>query len=135
MTMPVPFDTHAYIHTLIQAGFPPDQAEAHAQALIDALVSATVTPGEHIVLKVELLARMDGLRNELLARMDMLRDEMLGRMDMLRTELLARIEKLEADLTARITKLEGRVNILYWLAGATLLLQGVTLALVLRLPG
>lgn len=119
MTMPVPFDTHAYIQTLTEAGFTQDQAEAHAQALTEALVNAAVSPGQQVLLKAEFLARMAEQRAELLAHIDAVR-----------SELMARIEDVRTELLARIVALERTVKIQSWMIGATLLLQGVTLAVL-----
>jgi hypothetical protein len=130
MTMPVPFDTHAYIQTLTEAGLTQDQAEAHAQALTGALVNAAVSPSQQVLLKAEFLARMAEQRAELLARMDDVRAELLARIDDVRAELLARMEEVRTELLARIVALERTAKIQSWMIGATLLLQGVTLAVL-----
>lgn len=106
MTMPIKFDTLEYARRLAEAGIPADQADAHAQALSDALATASVTPAELVL-----------VRSELLARMDMLKSEVYARIDLLKVEIDARFERLEAGLRS-----------LRWLFGLSLALQVVVLA-------
>ena len=70
MTMPIKFDTLEYARRLAEAGIPADQADAHAQALSEALATASVTPAELVLVRSELLARMDMLKSEIDARFD-----------------------------------------------------------------
>ena len=128
MTMPIKFDTLEYARRLAEAGIPADQADTHAQALSDALATASVTPAELVLVRSELLARMDMLKSELLAQMDLLKSEVSARIDLLKVEIDARFERLETGLRS-----------LRWLFGLALAGQVVTLALVgvilARLPG
>lgn len=128
MTMPIKFDTLEYARKLAEAGIPADQADAHAQALSDALATASVTPAELVL-----------VRSELLARMDMLKSEVYARIDLLKVEIDARLERMKAEIDARFERLEAGLRPLRWLLGVALAGQVVTLALVgvvlTRLPG
>jgi len=57
------FDTHAYIKRLESAGISPEQAEAHAQAMVEALRGGVATRADLMEVKSDLkkqIARMDG---------------------------------------------------------------------------
>ena len=161
MTMPIKFDTLEYARRLAEAGIPADQADAHAQALSDALATASVTPAELVLVRSELLARMDMLKSELLAQMDLLKSELLAQMDLLKSEVYARIDLLKVEIDARFDRfrveidtrldrfeveidtrferLEAGLRQVRWLVGLALAGQVATLALVgmllTRLPG
>lgn len=128
MTMPIKFDTLEYARRLAEAGIPADQADAHAQALSDALAAASVTPAELVLVRSELLARMDTLKTEVYARMDRLK-----------VEIDARFERVEARLDGLEARFESKLRPLRWLLGIALAGQVVTLGLVAvilaRLPG
>ena len=128
MTMPIKFDTLEYARRLAEAGIPADQADAHAQALSDALATASVTPAELVLVRSELLARMDMLKSELLTRMDMLKSELSAQMDLLKSEVYARIDLLKVEIDARFERLEAGLRSLRWLFGLSLALQVVVLA-------
>ena len=139
MTMPIKFDTLEYARRLAEAGIPADQADAHAQALSDALATASVTPAELVLVRSELLARMDMLKSELLAQMDMLKSELSAQMDLLKSEVYARIDllkveidarfdRLKVEIDARLERLEAGLRSLRWLFGLLLALQVVVLA-------
>lgn len=119
MTMPIQFDTLEYAKTLQAAGIPQDQAEAHAQALVAALSGTVVVPGEMVLMKADLLARMDLLRHELEARMDLFKQELLAQMDLMKHELEARMDTIKLALEARMDamkrSLEGRLRWTLWL--------------------
>lgn len=70
--MPMKFDTLQYATRLIEAGVPQAQAEAQSRALHEALSEGTVTPGDLLILKADVIARIeilkhdvDGMRHEL----------------------------------------------------------------------
>jgi len=72
MSMPMKFDTLQYATRLIEAGVPQAQAEAQSRALHEALSEGTVTPGDLLILKADVIARIeilkhdvDGMRHEL----------------------------------------------------------------------
>ena len=136
MTMPIKFDTLEYARKLAEAGIPPDQADAQAQALSDALATASVTPAELVLVRSELLARMDMLKSEVYARIDLLKVEIDARFDRLNVEIDARFDRLKVEIDVRFERLEARLR---WLLGIALAGQVVTLALVgvvlTRLPG
>ena len=121
MTMPIKFDTLEYARRLAEAGIPADQADAHAQALSEALATASVTPAELVLVRSELLARMDMLKTEVYARMDRLKVEIDARIDQLKVEIDARLDRFEA-----LTNI--RFKVLYWLTGLSLVMSGLTLA-------
>lgn len=143
MTMPIKFDTLEYARKLAEAGIPADQADAHAQALSDALATASVTPAELVLVRSELLARMDLLKSEVYARIDLLKVEIDARFDRLNVEIDARFERLNVEIDARFDRLnieidarferfEARTNakfkVLYWLTGISLVMSGLILA-------
>ena len=143
MTMPIKFDTLEYARRLAEAGIPADQADAHAQALSDALATASVTPAELVLVRSELLARMDMLKSEVYARIDLLKVEIDARLDRLNIEIDARFERLNVEIDGRFERLyieiDAKLRPLRWLLGVALAGQLVTLALVgmilTRLPG
>ena len=137
--MPIKFDTLEYARRLAEAGIPADQADAHAQALSEALATASVTPAELVLVRSELLARMDMLKSEVYARMDRLKVEIDARIDQLKVEIDARLDGIEARLDGIEVRLESKLRPLRWLIGLALAGQVVTLGLVAviltRLPG
>ena len=158
MTMPIKFDTLEYARRLAEAGIPADQADAHAQALSEALATASVTPAELVLVRSELLARMDMLKTEVYARMDRLKVEIDARIDQLKVEIDARFDLFKSEIDARFdlfksemdarfdrfksemdARLESKLRPLRWLLGIALAGQVVTLGLVAviltRLPG
>jgi len=106
MTMPIQFDTLEYAKTLQAAGIPQDQAEAHAQALGTALAGAVVVPSELVLVKADLLARMELLKHELVARMDSIKHELEVRMDSIKHELEARMDSIKHELEARMDAMQ-----------------------------
>jgi deoxyribodipyrimidine photolyase-like uncharacterized protein len=98
MTMPIQFDTLEFAKTLQAAGIPQDQAEAHAQALGTALSGAVVVPSELVLVKADLLARMELLKHELEARMDSLQQAFEARMDTLENSF-GKLRRLVLTLT------------------------------------
>jgi len=97
MTMPIQFDTLEFARTLQAAGIPQDQAEAHAQALGTALSGAVVVPSELVLVKADLLARMELLKLELEARMDAMQQAFEARMDAMQQAFEARMDTLESS--------------------------------------
>ena len=128
MTMPIKFDTLEYARRLAEAGIPADQADAHAQALSDALATASVTPAELVLVRSELLARMDMLKNDMLARMDLLKVEIDARFDLFKSEIDARFALFETRLERLEALTNTKFKVLYWLTGLSLVASGLTLA-------
>lgn len=129
--MPIKFDTLEYVKRLIEAGVPSEQAEAQVQALAGALSEATVGPADQLILKADLLARMDELKREIYVRMDELRYEIYAHIDVVAQELHARIDKVEADLKRLNTKMS-------WFFGgmlALLALQAVEIGALVYIIG
>ena len=139
MTMPIQFDTLKYAKRLTEAGIPPDHAEAQAQALSDVLADTIVVPGDLVLLKADLLSRIELLRQELTASIELVRQELTGSIELLRQETLAKFElarreldALEQRFNAKLEALEQRINgkfkTLHWVLGAMLVLHIATLA-------
>jgi hypothetical protein len=98
--MPIKFDTLEYTRHLINAGIPATQAEAQARALSEAMVEI-VSSSELLLLKTDIIARIE----------------------MLRTHMDAKIDALRAEMNA----LQGRFLPLYLMVGLSLALHGITL--------
>ncbi|MQA22771.1 CCDC90 family protein [Rugamonas rivuli] len=111
MNMPIKFDTLSYARKLEEAGLPQQQAEAQSLALRDALAESTVTPGDMLLLKTDLIARLEILRSDLQGQIDTLK---------------AQIAELKAHMNIRF-------NILYMLTGLSLVLHGVTLGVLFKI--
>jgi hypothetical protein len=109
MTMPIQFDTLEYARRLAEAGIPEAQADAHAQALSDVLANAIVVPGDLLLLKTDLVARMDILRHDVDAKLMAFREE-----------FRLKLEALEARIHARLDKLG-------WLVAASLIMNAAIL--------
>ncbi len=131
MNMPIHFNTLDYARKLSEAGLPAEQAEAHAQALADALSEATVTPSELVLLRTDLLARIEMLRTETLASLDKFRVETQASIEKLRAETQASIEQLRNEMNSRLGRVEAHLKRLYWLVGLTLLSNTAVLITVL----
>ena len=112
MTMPIKFDTRQYAKTLAEAGIPQDQADAHAQALLAALSEGTVTPGEVVVLKAEVMARIDSVKAEIMTQVDSVKAEVMARVDAVKAEVMARIDSVKAEVMAEIVALKHQVQVL-----------------------
>jgi uncharacterized small protein (DUF1192 family) len=111
MTMPIKFDTLVYTKRLVEAGIPPDQAETHAHALLAALSESTVAPSELVL-----------VRSDLIARIDMLRTEMNTRI----AEVNAKIEALRAEMTAKFSTVS-------WMLGVSFALHAVTIGMLWKI--
>lgn len=157
MTMPIKFDTLEYTRSLIEAGIPPVQAEAQATALSDALAEATVAPSELLLLRTDMIARIEMLRAEMNHKFDALRAEMNAKLEALEEWFNAKLEALEERFNAKLEALEERFNAklealeqrlrayidrklttVYWMAGIALALNAVQITaliyIISRLP-
>ncbi len=128
MTMPIQFDTLKYAKRLTEAGIPPDHAEAQAQALSDVLADTIVVPGDLILLKVDVIARIEVVRQELTASIELLRQETLAKFELARRELDALEQRFNAKLEALELRINGKFKTLHWVLGAMLVLHIATLA-------
>ena len=128
MTMPIQFDTLKYAKRLTEAGIPPDHAEAQAQALSDVLADTIVVPGDLVLLKADLLSRIELLRQELTASIELLRQETLAKFELARRELDALEQRFNAKLEALEQRINGKFKTLHWVLGAMLVLHIATLA-------
>jgi len=140
MTMPIKFDTLQYTQSLIDAGIPPVQAEAQAQALTQAMDEATVAPSELVLLRTDMIARIEMLRIEMNEKFDALRAEMNAKFDALRAEMNAKLEALEDRFNAKLEALEQhlrayidrKLTTVYWMVGISLALHAVTIGMLVR---
>ncbi|WP_332853879.1 hypothetical protein [Duganella sp. S19_KUP01_CR8] len=107
MNMPIKFDTLEYARKLVEAGMSRDQASAQAQALSEALSEATVAPAELVLLRADLIARMEIQKHD--------------------TEILKRdVEILKIRVDARFTTV-------FWMLGISMVLHAVTIGMLLHL--
>lgn len=144
MTMPLKFDTLEYTKRLAEAGIPPDHANAHAQALLAALSEGTVTPGEIVVLKAEVMARIDTTKAELTARIDATKAELTARINATQAELTARIDTTKAELMTRIdtlkneleifkARVDAKFTIVFCMLGVSFALHAVTIGMLWKI--
>jgi DNA anti-recombination protein RmuC len=155
MTMPIKFDTLEYTKRLVEAGIPPDQAETHAHALLAALSESTVAPSELVLVRSDLIARIEMLRTEMTAKIDELRAEMTAKIDELRAEMTAKIDELRAEMTGKIDELRAEMNAkiaevnakiealraemnakfttVYWMLGVSFALHAVTIGMLWKI--
>ena len=100
------FDTLAYAQRLKAAGVDEEQAEAHAQAVRDAVTETTAS-------KADLesgFARLGGRMDLLETRLDDRIQASEARMDLLETRLEERIQTSEARMDAMKASLEERIQ-------------------------
>ena len=130
MTMPIKFDTLEYARKLAESGIPPDQAEAQANALSDVLAEATVGPSELVLLRTDMIARIEMLRTDIYARLEALEERINIKLEALEERFNAKLEALEQRLIARFN---AKFVTLYWMAGISLALHAVTLGVLLKM--
>lgn len=128
MTMPIQFNTLQFAKQLTAAGIPPDHAEAHAQALSDVLANTIVVPGDLILLKVDVIARIEVVRQELTASIELVRQELTASIELLRQETLAKFELARHELNALEQRVNGKFKTLHWVLGIMLVFHIATLA-------
>jgi len=142
MTMPIKFDTLEYARKLAESGIPQAQATAQAQALSEALAESTVTPGELLLLRTDVVARIeivkigqDSIRNGL----DSLRqgfDNLKNGQDSLRQafeNLKRELDNLKSDLEAFTASVKKKFTVLFWMAGISMALHAVTIAMLVKI--
>jgi DNA anti-recombination protein RmuC len=142
MTMPIKFDTLQYTNSLIEAGIPADQAEAQAQALTQAMDEATVAPSELVLLRTDILARIEMLRIEMDGKFSELRAEMNGKFNELRAEMNGKFNELRAEMNGKFDAMRAyidrKLTTVYWMVGISLALQAVQITgliyIISRLP-
>jgi phage shock protein A len=129
MSMPMKFDTLQYATRLIEAGVPQAQAEAQSRALHEALSEGTVTPGDLLILKADIIARIEILKHDV----DGMRHELDGvkqKVDDVKQKVDV-IEQDVGDLKRRVATL----SLLVWIGLATSAVQIGALAYIIgRLP-
>ncbi|GJI89079.1 hypothetical protein [Duganella hordei] len=130
MNMPIKFNTLEYARKLAEAGIPPDQAEAQANALSDALAEATVGPSELVLLRTDMIARIEMLRTDIYAKLEALEQRFNTKLEALEEHFNAKLEALEQRLIARFN---AKFVTLYWMVGISLALHAVTLGVLLKI--
>ena len=141
MNMPIKFDTLEYARKLAEAGIPVDQAEAQANALSDVLSEATVGPSELVLLRSDMVARIEMLRTDMYAKFKALEADMSAKLEALGDHLNAKLEALGEHFNARLEALEQRligqfsakITTLYWMAGISMALHAVTIGMLLKI--
>jgi hypothetical protein len=137
MNMPIKFDTLEYTRSLIEAGIPAAQAEAQALALRQAMAEATVSPSEMVLLRTDMIARIEMLRADIYAKLEALEERFNAKLEDLRKEFNAKLEALEQRFDAKLAALEQRLKArfvtMYWLFGVSLTLHAVTIGMLMRL--
>lgn len=130
MNMPIKFDTLEYVRRLIEGGIPADQAEAQANALSDVLSEATVAPSELVLLRADMIARIEMLRADIYAKLEALEERINAKLQAWEERFNAKLEALEQRL---ITKFNAKITTLYWMAGISMALHAVTIAMLLKI--
>jgi chromosome segregation ATPase len=130
MNMPIKFDTLEYARKLAESGIPPDQAEAQANALSDVLAEATVAPSELVLLRTDMIARIEMLRTDIYAKLEALEQRFNAKLEALEERVNAKLEALEQRLIARFN---AKFVTLYWMVGISLTLHAVTLGMLLKI--
>lgn len=130
MNMPIKFDTLEYVRRLIEAGIPADQAEAQASALSDVLAEATVAPSELVLLRTDMIARIEMLRTDIYAKLEALEERFNAKLEALEERFNAKLEALEQRLIARFS---AKITTLYWMAGISMALHAVTIAMLVKI--
>jgi chaperonin cofactor prefoldin len=141
MNMPIKFDTLEYARRLVEAGIPADQAEAQANALSDVLAEATVAPSELVLLKTDMIARMEMLRAEIYAKLEELEERVNAKLEALEERFNAKLEALEERFNAKLEALEQRLiarfsakfTTLYWMVGISMALHAVTIGMLVKI--
>jgi siderophore synthetase component len=141
MNMPIKFDTLEYVRRLIEAGIPADQAEAQASALSDVLAEATVAPSELVLLRTDMIARIEMLRTDIYARLEALEADVSAKLEALEDRFNAKLEALEDRFNAKLEALEQRliarfsakITTLYWMTGISMALHAVTITMLVKI--
>lgn len=135
MTMPIKFDTLEYARKLAESGIPQAQATAQAHALSEALAESTVTPGELLLLRTDVVARIEIVK----IGQDSLRhafDNLKRELDNLKRELdnLKReLDNLKSNLEAFKASVTKKFTVLFWMAGISMALHAVTIAMLVKI--
>jgi chromosome segregation ATPase len=130
MNMPIKFDTLEYARKLAESGIPADQAEAQANALSDVLAEATVAPSELVLLRTDMITRIEMLRTDIYAKLEALEQRFNTKLEALEERVNAKLEALEQRLIARFN---AKFVTLYWMVGISLTLHVVTLGVLLKM--
>jgi Skp family chaperone for outer membrane proteins len=152
MNMPIKFDTLEYARRLVEAGIPADQAEAQANALSDVLSEATVGPSELVLLRTDMTSRIEMLRIDIYAKLKALEESFNAKLEAFEEGFNAKLEALEERFNAKlealeerfnaklealeqrlITKFNAKITTLYWMAGISMALHAVTIAMLVKI--
>ncbi|MBV6322649.1 coiled-coil domain-containing protein [Duganella violaceipulchra] len=104
------FDTLSYTRRLEAAGVPPEQAEAHALALSEALRMQLATKADLQLCKTELSHKIDLCRTDLTNKIGQVRTELIDRIELVRIELNDKIELVRAELNDKIELVRAELN-------------------------
>ena len=107
MNMPIKFDTLEYARKLAEAGIPQAQASAQALALSEALAESTVTPGELLLLRTDLIARLEMQKHDL--------------------------EILKRDVEIFKARVDAKFTTAFWMIGISMALHAVTIAMLFNI--
>lgn len=102
--MAIEFNMLEYAKRLQDAGVQQHQAQVHAQALGEFMGHAVALKSDLLLLKTEILAKIDLLKSEIDTKIEMLRGEIAG--------------------------IRGEVNLLKWMVGGSIALN---LAIIIKL--
>ncbi len=108
--MTIPFDTLAYTHTLRNAGVDPQQADAHAEALVMAFSQGVATRGDLTDLGLRQSADRARMGKALEDRIADAEETLNSRITQAEQVLGDRITVVEKALSDRITRVEKTLN-------------------------
>jgi len=122
----VMFDTQKFVKRLQAANFPPEQAEAHSEAICEVLETAFASHAkEQQDISIRAVESLDSKTEKALvalkhdvnerfaktdAKIDKLEAKLDAKINNLNVKLDTKIDKLEAKLDAKIDKLEAKVD-------------------------
>ena len=112
---PVPFDTHAVVQQLAQAGFPAPQAEGLMLVLtqvVASAASAAATPADLTALRTDVRSDLTAVRTELQADLAAVRTDLRADLTAVRTDLKADIAAVRAEIQETRLGLEVKIEAL-----------------------
>ncbi|MDB5774007.1 MAG: hypothetical protein JWP38_140 [Herbaspirillum sp.] len=114
------FDTHDYVKRLECSGIPTGQAEAHAEALTEAMNNELVRKSTLNEFRAEVKADMAKLRSEAKSNLNEFRVEVKADMDKLRSETRADLNAFRTEVGLKFAEIKGNFDLLKWMVGFTL---------------
>jgi hypothetical protein len=104
------FDTLGYSKRLREAGVPTPQAEGHAEAAREFIMTELVTRQDLLATKNDLQADLGTLRTELRTEIGSLRTELRTEIGSLRTELRTEVGSLRTELRTEVGNLRTAID-------------------------